>query len=171
MVGLAAWPLIGFTGCAFATSLLPDFGPGKCESVEIEIRVKADETLNLSLEGQSTPVEVRTYLLKSLDDFEQLDAEALAEESELDLGDSLVLLGSMTAFPGEEALKTFRGADVAYVALVPFYRRPDLSSWKQIVDIREQALGCRMGDPEIPICAHLHDSAIFSKPCEQREPS
>lgn len=136
--------VVGMSACASSPKTdanSPQTGP--CPAPPIEIFLQADTLLNTNEQAQSMPVEVRIFLLRSRERFEQLDFEEVWKSAEDELGKDVVSTASVTVFPGKLKIHTLKATnDVAFVALVGVFREPEDRSWQYIVDVREKNRRC-----------------------------
>lgn len=150
-------------GCSLYRSLFP--GPEKCKEIPLELFVKAGEVLNLSPEGQSLPVEVRAYLLKSTDKFDELDFNTLWRSGQEALGPTLIKTVTFTVFPAEEKIETVVGSpELAFVAIVGIFRQYDGNQWKKVVDVRPAVDACTPESLHTQIRAQLADNRVIAEP-------
>lgn len=127
-------------------------GSGKtaCPAPPLEIVLQPGGQLNPSEGGQSMPVEVRALLLRDRAKFDQLDFETVWRSAGEELGPDLVNSASITVYPSKIAIHTVKTTtDVAFVALVAIFRKPEGRNWGHVVDVREQNRRCADGDDSL----------------------
>jgi type VI secretion system protein VasD len=141
-------PLALLAGCSSAsggpaTSAPP---PG-CEPPQLEIFLQADALVNLAETGQPMPVEVRALLLRDRAVFDTLDFETVWQRSQEVLDKQLVASTSLTVYPGKLKIYPLKSTpEVAYVALVAIFRKPEANGWKYVVDVRQPNRRCASTD-------------------------
>ncbi|MBW2733526.1 MAG: type VI secretion system lipoprotein TssJ [Deltaproteobacteria bacterium] len=124
-------------------ALMHQSGGKGCERAPIEVFLQASPYLNQNKKQQPMPVEVRVFLLRDRETFDGLDFETVWQRAEEALADSIVKTSSLTVFPGKLKIYPLKSApDVAYVALVGVFRRPQGDTWRYVFDIREKNRVC-----------------------------
>lgn len=133
----------GSKNSAGAKSGPPRAAAGPCRPAPLEIYLQADSQINLNEEHQPMPMEVRVFLLKDRETFEQLDFETIWRDSQKALSKDLIRMASLIVFPGKIKIHTMKNVSTAaYVALVGIFRQPKGHQWKSLFDIREQNRRC-----------------------------
>jgi type VI secretion system protein VasD len=118
-----------------------------CKPPPLEIFVQADAALNPNEKGQPMPVEVRALLLKERTTFDTLDFETVWQQAQQSLDKVLVASASLTVYPSKLKIYPIKSSlEVAYVALVGIFRKPEGTSWKYVVDVRQANRRCAAGD-------------------------
>lgn len=121
--------------------------PPGCEPPQLEIFLQADARVNLAETGQPMPVEVRALLLRDRAVFDSLDFETVWQRSEEVLARHLVSSSSLTVYPGKLKIHPLKSTpEVAYVALVAIFRKPEANGWKYVVDVRQSNRRCASTD-------------------------
>lgn len=155
-------------GCSLYRALFP--GPEKCKDIPLELFVKASDVLNLNPEGQALPVEVRAYLLKSTEKFDEADFNTLWRDDKATLGPTLIKTATFTIFPGEEKIETVVGPpELAFVALVGIFRQYDGDQWKKVIDVRPAVDACTPESLHTQIRAQLTDNRVIAEPLKVAE--
>lgn len=104
-----------------------------CATPAIVLDIRADESLNQDLQGQSYSVLVRMYQLKSPDLFDKADYRLLLDRNPAALGDSLLSHEEFIVEPGQAYRLQFRREDGAeYQGLVAFFRRVEGEQWRVV---------------------------------------
>ena len=118
-----------------------------CKRVPIEVFLQASPYLNQNEKGQSMPVEVRVYLLRSRQTFDGLDFETLWQRGDEALSREMIRNTSLTVFPGKLKIYSMESdGTAAFVALVAIFRKPEGGTWSQVLDIREKNKRCATKD-------------------------
>ena len=152
--------LLMVAGCAGMTGQAEE----KCTEIPLELLVQGGNMLNVNVEGQSMPVEVRAYFLKERDALEQLDFDSLWQRAEDALGPALLASTAFTVFPGEEKITTLAVPPAtSYVAFVGLFRQIEGDQWRKVVDVRSIAERCKPGDLHVPVRASLEDNRVIAQ--------
>jgi len=137
--------------------------PEPCKLVPYELFVEGASTLNLNIEGQSMPVELRAYFLSERDLMEKADFEAVWQRAEETLGATLLKKTSFTVVPGEHKISPISVPPAtSFIALVALFRQIDGDQWRKIIDARGVSSRCREGGLHIPIRAALKDNRVIA---------
>ncbi|RUO33737.1 type VI secretion system lipoprotein TssJ [Aliidiomarina soli] len=121
----------GICGFGFFPILLFAFFLSGCATPSIVLDIRADETLNPDLHGQSYSVMVRMYQLKTAEEFQQADYQLLLEQGSSVLGTSLLKQEEFIVEPGEhQRLEFLREDGAQYHGVVAFFRRVDGEHWR-----------------------------------------
>jgi type VI secretion system protein VasD len=152
--------LCSAAGCASLTGQPEE----KCTELAIELLVHGGSMLNVNVEGQSMPVEVRAYFLKERDAIEQLDFDSVWQRAEDSLGPSLLGSTAFTVFPGEEKITTLAvPTATSYLAVVGLFRQIEGEQWRKVVDVRTIGERCKPGDLHVPVRASLEDNRVIAQ--------
>ena len=134
---------------------------GGCRSFPISLFLNAHKELNHNRDGKAMPVEVRAYLLRNRQAFEELDFDTIRRDGDKALGPDLVASLSYTVFPTKMKIKPMRPpADTKYVALVGIFRKPAGQQWKLVFDVRSLARRCKKGQLHTPLRANLYRNSV-----------
>lgn len=115
----------------------------QCERPPIEVFIQASPYLNPNQNGQSMPVEVRVFLLKERNSFDELDFDTVWQRGPEALAEDLVKTESFTVFPGKLKIYALKSKpEVSYVALVAIFRKPQADDWRYIFNIEEKNKRC-----------------------------
>ncbi len=156
---LRACILILASGCATLGG--PD---AKCQEIPIELLVEGGKMLNVNVEGQSLPVEVRAYFLKDRDTIERLDFDSVWQKDDATLGPAVTAKTSFTVFPGEEKITTLSvPAATSYVAVVALFRQIEGEQWRRVIDVSGIVDRCKPGDLHFPVRASLQDNRVIAQ--------
>lgn len=135
--------------------------PGGCARFPLSLFLNAHKELNRNRDGQAMPVEVRAYLLKGRQTFEELDFDTLRREGDKALGADLVTSISITVFPTKMKIQPISApAGTAYVALAGIFRRPEGQRWKLVFDVQSLAGRCKKGQLHTPLKANLYRNSL-----------
>jgi type VI secretion system protein VasD len=178
---IAIWALVPLLGCGStpkpnADDLLEQLQKSKggkdCARVPIEVFLQASPYLNQNEKGQPMPVEVKVLLLKDREIFDRLDFETVWQSGEEELSDDLVKAATLTVYPGKLKIYPMKpDQQVAYVALVAIFRKPEGRDWQYLFDVRDQTKKCA-GKEDLHTIVHavLKDYRI-SEPTTETEDS
>jgi len=152
------WALLLLASCATVRE-----PPPRCETVPFEIFVEGGEVLNVNVEGQSLPVEVRAYFLSARDRIENTDFESLWQRPEEALGPSLLASTTFTVFPGAEKITTVQAPPATgFLAIVGLFREIEGDQWRRVVDVRKPVEKCKPGGLHTAVRASVRDNRVVA---------
>jgi len=131
-----------------------------CKDHPIEIFLEAKPRLNPNAKGQPMPVEVRVFLLKQRQAFDQLDFEAVWRHGEKVLAKDLVNSVYITIYPGKLKIYPMRAPTaVRHVAMVAVFRQPTGRTWQHVANLGDPSRRCGR-DLHTMVHATLYDNVI-----------
>lgn len=111
-------------------------GPSQPDPTRVSISLNAAATVNVDARGRSTPVVVRTYVLKNASVFDAADFFSLFERDQQVLGGAVVAREEVALMPGEKRtldLAELDGGKV--VAVFVAFREIDRAVWRASIPI------------------------------------
>ena len=136
-------------------------GRGGCRTFPVSVFLNAHKDMNRNREGQAMPVEVKAYLLKGRQLFEELDFDTLRRDGDKALAEDLVTSLSFVVFPAKMKIQPIKApADTAFVALVGLFRKHDGQLWKLVFDVRGLSGRCKKGQLHTPLKANLYRNSL-----------
>jgi type VI secretion system VasD/TssJ family lipoprotein len=133
-------------GCGGSTSDTRGQQPVLCTSLPIELFVQPGGDVNPNEKGQAEPVEVKVFLLKDRQTFDQLAFETIQRSGDRSVGPELLKSYSLTIYPArDEILPIAAPMNVSFVAVVGLFRNPTEGSWRYVFDVTDLARKCTPG--------------------------
>ena len=122
--------LLVISGCASTKRL---FGISN-----IEITLKAAENVNIDGAGNPTPLTVRFYELKDIQEFRKADFASLYNNEQATIGQYIVKRDELVLKPGDEhEIERVAKRDTRYIGIVAAYNDVDNAKWRAIISIRK----------------------------------
>lgn len=136
--------------------------PKTCKKLGVALTLEGGKALNPNPQGQATPVQVRAYMLKNSQAFDELDFETLWRDGDKQLTEFLVGKPmSYTVFPGNAEIATLSlERQVNYLALMAIFREPGDSGWRVVVDLGDAHRRCKPGDLHTPVVVELDGTTM-----------
>ena len=123
----------------------------KCKVAGLEASLTAAQRLNMDEEGNSLPLVVRMFQLKSATAIKNADFEAMWQDPKEALGEDLLSVAEMTLFPDQTEVREIpRESDARYVAVMGVFRKQTGTTWRAWKRIQTpNAAECKRNDEPI----------------------
>lgn len=126
----AASVAIAASSAGCRSEILPVKEPKKCQLQVVTMTVLASPSINPTSEGLPRPVIVRIYQLKNDVNLQNATFEQIWKDDKNTLGDDLVKVDELPAYPNSRTEVKFERDDSAqYVTAVALFRNPKGKSW------------------------------------------
>ena len=104
----------------------------------IDITFKAAKDMNIDSAGNPTPLVVRFYELKEIQDFREADFASLYNDDQAIIGQHIVKRDEFELKPGDEhEVERVAKRDTRYIGIVAAYNDVDNAKWRAIISIRK----------------------------------
>ena len=144
-VAIAALLLGTLVGCA---PTLEAKAPETCPLAHVTVSILTSPRVNLTRSGESRPVVVRVYQLRSDVRLANASFERVWQDDKATLGDELVKVDEHEVYPDSRVdLKFERPETVAHVAAVALFQNPQGRTWVASLDLPSVPVAGACGDP------------------------
>lgn len=104
----------------------------------IDITLKAEEDVNIDQTGNPTPVVVRFYELREIQDFRKADFNSLYNNEQISVGKHIVKRDEFELKPGDEhEIERVAKRDTRYIGILAAYNDVDNAKWRAIISIHK----------------------------------
>lgn len=143
-----------------------------CDRPPLEVFLQAGSDINANASGQPMPVEVRIFLLRKRELFDELDFEGVWKNAKAGLKDTLVKVETVMVFPNKVKIYPLKSdPGINFVAVVGIYREPPADGWRYVADVRKMNSRCAKKDSlHTVVAAELHGRKIYKPGAKPETP-